>query len=179
LVTTLDASIITTTIPTILSRLHFASDYTWIGSVYTLASAAADSLWTKFSDIWGLKPIILIAVAIFANASAIAGASISMQMFIAARVLQATAKGGLKQVITIAICNLLSMQSRTLCVGLIAFIWAIARGAGPFVGGALTQNKMALVLLGQTSCLCGTLDTSTSLLGCAQKPRLAGGMAYW
>lgn len=43
------------------------------------------------------------------------------------------------QIITITVCNLLSMRSRTLYVGFIDFIWAIAGGAGPVVGGALTK----------------------------------------
>jgi hypothetical protein len=61
----LDTSIITTALPTISEHFHSSAGYTWIGSAYLLATAASAPSWGKFSDIWGRKPIMLIASGVF------------------------------------------------------------------------------------------------------------------
>ncbi|KAI7152469.1 hypothetical protein KC352_g28111, partial [Hortaea werneckii] len=99
-VAALDQTIIATSIPTISAQLHSAAGYFWIGGAYLLANAAAAPIWAKCSDIWGRKPALLSAVALFAIASIIAATSVSMTMLIAARALQGTAGGGLLQLVT-------------------------------------------------------------------------------
>ncbi|KAI7159220.1 putative MFS transporter [Hortaea werneckii] len=138
-VAALDQTIIATSIPTISAQLHSAAGYFWIGGAYLLANAAAAPIWAKCSDIWGRKPALLGAVALFAIASIIAATSVSMTMLIAARALQGTAGGGLLQLVTITISDLFSMRRRTLYLGLLEVMWAVAGGAGPLIGGAFTQ----------------------------------------
>ncbi|KAI7478807.1 putative MFS transporter [Hortaea werneckii] len=138
-VAALDQTIIATSIPTISAQLHSAAGYFWIGGAYLLANAAAAPIWAKCSDIWGRKPALLSAVALFAIASIIAATSVSMTMLIAARALQGTAGGGLLQLVTITISDLFSMRRRTLYLGLLEVMWAVAGGAGPLIGGAFTQ----------------------------------------
>ncbi|KAK3637858.1 hypothetical protein LTR56_013461 [Elasticomyces elasticus] len=135
----LDQTIMATSIPTISAQLHSASGYVWIGSAYLLANAAAGPIWAKFSDIWGRKPALLGAVALFAGASIMAALSVSMRMLIAARALQGTAGGGLLQLVFITISDLFSMRERVLYLGLTEVLWAIAGGAGPLIGGAFTE----------------------------------------
>ncbi|KAK3117332.1 hypothetical protein LTR53_001449 [Teratosphaeriaceae sp. CCFEE 6253] len=135
----LDQTIMATSIPTIAAQLHSASGYVWIGSAYLLANAAAGPIWAKCSDIWGRKPALLGAVALFAGASIMAALSVSMNMLIAARALQGTAGGGLLQLVFITISDLFSMRERVLYLGLTEVLWAITGGAGPLIGGAFTQ----------------------------------------
>ena len=104
-----------------------------------LAKAAAGPIWAKCSDIWGRKPALLGAVAIFAVASIIAALSSNMAMLIAARALQGAAGGGLMQLVSITISDLFSVRNRALYLGLLGFVWALAGSAGPLIGGAFTQ----------------------------------------
>ena len=67
----LDQTIIATAIPTITASLDSASGYTWIGGAYLIANAAAGPIWTKLSDIWGRKPLLLGSVAWFFGASVV------------------------------------------------------------------------------------------------------------
>ncbi|KAK3717206.1 hypothetical protein LTR37_005915 [Vermiconidia calcicola] len=135
----LDATILATSIPTITAQLHSAAGYFWIGAAYLLANAAAAPIWAKCSDIWGRKPALLAAVAVFAASSLIAALSVNMRMLIAARALQGTAGGGLVQLVNITISDLFSMRSRTLYLGLVEVVWALAGGLGPILGGAFTE----------------------------------------
>ncbi|KAE8150032.1 major facilitator superfamily domain-containing protein [Aspergillus avenaceus] len=135
----LDQTIIATSIPTISAALHSAAGYTWIGGAYLLAKAAAGPIWAKFSDIWGRKPALLVAVILFAVASVIAAMSNNMPMLIAARALQGAAGAGLMQLVSITISDLFSIRRRALFLGLMGLMWAVAGSAGPLIGGALTQ----------------------------------------
>ena len=104
-------TIITTAVPTITARFHSSeADYTWIGSAYLLAAAAATPTWGKFSDIWGRKPILLLANAIFFLGSLIAALSININMLLAGRVIQGTGGGGLIILGNICISDLFSMR---------------------------------------------------------------------
>jgi MFS family permease len=62
-----------------------------------------------------------------------------MQMLIAARALQGTAGGALMQLVSITISDLFSMRNRSVYIGFLGVMWALAGSAGPLIGGALTQ----------------------------------------
>ena len=72
--------------------------------------AATTPTWGKISDIFGRKPIILLANAIFFIGSLIAALSISMQMLLAGRVIQGIGGGGLLVLANICISDLFSMR---------------------------------------------------------------------
>ncbi|GLB18909.1 hypothetical protein AtubIFM61612_008806 [Aspergillus tubingensis] len=139
-ISALDQTIVATATPTISSDLHSASGYVWIGGAYLLANAASSNIWANLSDIWGRKPILLTAVALFFVASIICAKANGMPMLITGRGIQGIAGGGLIQLITITISDLFSVRLRSLFLGLIEFIWAIAGALGPIVGGAFTQS---------------------------------------
>ena len=137
----LDQTIIAISIPTVCADLHSAAGYTWIGGAYLLASAATGPIWAKYSDIWGRKPVLLVAVSLFAAASMVAALSINMPMLIAGRALQGVASGGIVQLVIITISDLFSVRKRSLYLGYVGFVWALAGSAGPLIGGALTEFK--------------------------------------
>ncbi|KAL8806392.1 MAG: hypothetical protein Q9200_005060 [Gallowayella weberi] len=135
----LDMTIVATAIPTISSQLNSASGYLWIGSAYLLANAAGAPLWAKLSDIWGRKPILLAAVTMFAGSSVVCAMAKSIKMLIIGRAFQGTAGGGLLQLVNIVISDIFSMRQRSLYLGFCEFVWALASGIGPVLGGILTQ----------------------------------------
>ncbi|KAJ5914855.1 Efflux pump dotC [Penicillium tannophilum] len=138
-VAALDQTIIATAIPTIAAKFDSAAGYTWIGGAYLLANAAGSCIWAKLSDIWGRKLILLIAVAWFLISSIICAAAVNMQMLIAGRALQGIAGGGLLQLNTIIISDLFSVRHRSLYLGLMEVMWALAGGIGPLLGGAFSE----------------------------------------
>ncbi|KAJ5773340.1 Major facilitator superfamily domain general substrate transporter [Penicillium paradoxum] len=135
----LDQTIMATAIPTIAAYFHSSSGYTWIGGAYLLSSAASACIWAKLSDIWGRKPILLLAVGWFFLSSIVCAAATSMEMLIAGRALQGVAGGGLLQLVTIIISDLFSVRHRSLYLGLMEVMWAFAGGVGPLLGGAFSQ----------------------------------------
>ncbi|RFU32146.1 hypothetical protein B7463_g4167, partial [Scytalidium lignicola] len=142
-ISALDQTIIAQSIPTISKDLHSASGYVWVSSAYLLANAATGPIWAKCSDIWGRKPILLTAIALFTAASIIAALSTNMPMLIAGRALQGAASGGLMQLVIIIISDLFSIRERSLYLGFCGFVWALAGSSGPLIGGTLTDVQQA------------------------------------
>lgn len=83
-----------------------------------------------------------------------------MSVLIAGRALQGVGGGALIQVTIITISDLFSMRLRTLFIGLMEFMWALAGGIGPIVGGVFSESVswrckwIVRWLLAQTKLIC-------------------------
>jgi len=81
-----------------------------VGAAYILADGASTPVWGKVSDIWGRKPVLLIAIAVFFIGSALSAMAVSMAMLIAGRAVQGLGGGGLVNLSNIVIADLFSMR---------------------------------------------------------------------
>lgn len=134
-VAALDATIVATAVPVMAHELGSATGYTWIGGAYLLANAAGAPIWAKLSDIWGRKPVMLAALALFFAASAVCASAREMTVLIAGRALQGVAGGGLILLVHVVISDLFSVRRRSLIMGVTEAVWATAGGLGPPLGG--------------------------------------------
>lgn len=75
-------------------------------------------IWGKLSDIWGRKPIILVANVVFFAGSLISAVSHSIKTLLAGRVVQGIGGGGLIILVNICISDLFSMRyvQTTACI---------------------------------------------------------------
>ncbi|GAB0131878.1 hypothetical protein EsDP_00000333 [Epichloe bromicola] len=136
----LDMTIITTAVPTISSHFDSSLGYIWIGSAYLLGNATFVPIWGKISDIFGRKPVLIGAVAIFGIGSLLCAISNSMGMLIAARAIQGVGGGGAIVLPNICVSDLFSMRKRGLYFGILGGIWAIASAVGPVLGGVFASK---------------------------------------
>lgn len=140
-VAALDITIVTTALPTIANQLSSnGSGYTWVGTSFTLAHTASTPSWGKISDIWGRKPILLGANAIFFAGSLVCALVEGMGPFIAGRAIQGVGAGGMATVVNICIGDLFSQRDRGMYYGLTSLVWALASGVGPVMGGVFTTR---------------------------------------
>ncbi|KAF7927113.1 hypothetical protein BELL_0500g00060 [Botrytis elliptica] len=136
----IDAVLITPALPTIVKDLGASdSGYSWIGSSYLLVLAASSPVWSKVSDIFGRKSILLIANFIFLVGSLIAALSHSVGMLIAARAVQGLGGGGIITLVEISVGDMFSQRQRGLFYGICGAVWAFATAIGPIIGGAFTE----------------------------------------
>lgn len=137
----LDITIIATALPTIASHFEASSaDYAWVGSSYLIAAAAATPLWGAFSNIWGRKPLLLLANVIFIAGSLVAALSRNIRMLIGGRIVQGIGGGGLLALVNICVSDLFSLRDRPKYYGIFGMVWAVAGGVGPIIGGAFTER---------------------------------------
>jgi MFS family permease len=108
----LDITIITTALPMIAEHLGTnATGFVWIGSSYLLAGAASEPIWAKTSDIFGRKPILMLANAVFLVGSTLCAVSTSLRGLIIGRIVQGLGSGGLLVLVNILIGDLWSPRS--------------------------------------------------------------------
>ena len=135
----INTDMLATATPTISSDFHSAAGYAWVSGAYALSSAAFAPLWTKLSDIWGRKPIILTVIVWFFAGTIICSRAVNMPMLIAGRALQGMSGAAFFQMVTIVISDLFSMRKRTLFFGLLSFVSVLAGALGPILGGIFTE----------------------------------------
>ncbi|PKY08035.1 hypothetical protein P168DRAFT_262108 [Aspergillus campestris IBT 28561] len=137
----LDMTIVSTALPTMAAHFHASeSGYSWMASSYLLANASCVPLWGKISDIWGRKPILLLANMLFLASSLICALAINLPMILAGRALQGIGGGGIIVLANISVSDLFSVRDRPMYYGLFGATWAIAGALGPIIGGAFTTS---------------------------------------
>src|SRR3954470_5474875 len=88
LLASLDQTIVSTALPTIVGDLGGTSHVSWVVTAYLLASTVTGPLYGKLGDLYGRKRILQTAIVIFLVGSALCGLSQSMVQLIAFRAIQ-------------------------------------------------------------------------------------------
>ncbi|KAH0828707.1 Mfs1.2 [Lanmaoa asiatica] len=135
----LEVSSVSTALPTIANTLH-ASQFTWVGSAYALASTAFLPTSGGLAQTFGRRPTILMTIGFFALGSGICGGAKSMNMLIAGRIIQGLGGGGIQSLTEIILADLVTLRERGAYVGLYGFTWCVATSMGPVVGGSLAAR---------------------------------------
>jgi MFS family permease len=107
----LDTVLITTALPTIAHDFHISdSGYAWVGSAYLLSNAAFVPFWGKISDVFGRKPVLLVANAIFIAGSILSAMAPNLTALIAGRAVQGLGGGGIVILVNICVSDLFDMR---------------------------------------------------------------------
>lgn len=155
LLAALDLTAVATILPTLTHDLNGQDKFTWVGSAYSLASAAILPLVGGLSDSFGRKPVLIASILIFALGSALAGAAKDMNMMIGARskkishvfaifllnisvAVQGIGGGAIATVAQIITADLVPMKERSLYQGYISLVYAFASGIGPIIVSVAT-----------------------------------------
>ncbi|MGI8609072.1 MAG: MDR family MFS transporter [Candidatus Dormibacteria bacterium] len=136
----LDQTIVGTALPRIVGELHGFDRYTWVTTVYLLASTAIVPVVGKVSEQLGRKRVFLFGITFFLFGSAISGAAQNMDQLIIFRGIQGFGAGILSGMAFAIIADLFAPAERAKYTGLVAGMFGIASIVGPLVGGYLTDN---------------------------------------
>jgi MFS family permease len=137
----LDASVVTTALPTIHATLHAsASTLGWTVSAYSLAFAALILTGTALGDLFGRRRVFLAGFALFTLASAACALAPSAAWLIAARAVQGAGGGIATPLSLVLITEAFPIQRRGAVVGAWGAITGVAVGFGPVIGGAIVQG---------------------------------------
>ncbi|MBI4263793.1 MAG: MFS transporter [Acidobacteria bacterium] len=136
----LEATVVSTAMPTVIATLGGLAHYSWVFSAYLLTSTASVPIWGRLSDLYGRRRMYLTGVALFLLGSMIAGASTSMAMLIAARALQGLGAGAIIPLSMTIIGELYAISERARTQAVFSGVWGVASVAGPLVGGYITDT---------------------------------------
>jgi EmrB/QacA subfamily drug resistance transporter len=131
----LDQTIVSTALPTIVGELGGLEHLSWVVTSYLLASTASTPLYGKLGDMYGRKPVFLVAILIFLVGSVLSGLSQTMTQLIAFRAVQGLGAGGLMVGAQAIIADVVPPRDRGRYMGLIGSVFAVSSVAGPLLGG--------------------------------------------
>jgi EmrB/QacA subfamily drug resistance transporter len=136
----LDQTIVGTALPQIITELNGANLYTWVVTIYLLASTVTVPIYGKLSDMYGRKPLLLIGVSLFLIGSALAGLSQNIEQLIIFRGIQGLGAGALFPIALATIGDLFSAKERGRYQGLFGAVFGLSSLIGPALGGWLTDT---------------------------------------
>jgi EmrB/QacA subfamily drug resistance transporter len=140
LLASLDQTIVSTALPTIVGELGGLEHISWVVTAYLLAITAVTPLYGKLGDLYGRKIVLQGALVIFLIGSALCGAAQSMSMLIAFRAIQGLGGGGLMVSAQAAIGDVVPPRERGKWVGLFGAVFGVSSVAGPLIGGFFTSH---------------------------------------
>jgi MFS family permease len=88
LIASLDQTIVSTALPTIVSDLGGLTQLSWVITGYLLASTVSTPLWGELGDLYGRKPLFQASIVLFLAGSALCGISQNMNELILFRTVQ-------------------------------------------------------------------------------------------
>ncbi|TSI18655.1 MDR family MFS transporter [Brevibacterium aurantiacum] len=137
---TLDQTIVSTAMPTIVGELDGVEHQAWLVTIYLLAMTIVMPLYGKFGDMWGRKVIFLVAIAIFVVGSFGSGMAQTFWELIAWRGFQGLGGGGLMILSQAIIADIIPASERGKYMGPLGGLFAISSVLGPVLGGFFTQH---------------------------------------
>jgi EmrB/QacA subfamily drug resistance transporter len=140
LLASLDQTIVSTALPTIVGELGGLEHLSWVVTAYLLAITAVTPLYGKLGDLYGRKVVLQGALVIFLAGSALCGLAQGMTELIAFRAIQGLGGGGLMVSAQAAIGDVVPPRERGRWTGLFGAVFGVSSIAGPLIGGFFTSH---------------------------------------
>ncbi|KAI8876845.1 MFS general substrate transporter [Backusella circina FSU 941] len=138
-VAALDNTIVSTALPKIGSDFNEMSIVAWVATAYMITFDAFQPLFSKFSDIFGRKIILIFSLAVFMFGSVLCGAAQSMIMLIVARAIAGIGGAGIFSMVFIIFSDLVPLEERGKYQGIVNSVFALSSVFGPLIGGSFTD----------------------------------------
>lgn len=135
----LEATVVSTAMPTVVSTLGGLAHYSWVFSAYLLTSTASVPIWGRLSDLYGRRRMYLTGIGIFIGGSILCGAATTIGQLIAARAIQGLGAGAIIPLSMTIVGELYALAERPRTQALFSGVWGVASIAGPLVGGYITD----------------------------------------
>ncbi|GAB4095496.1 MDR family MFS transporter [Brachybacterium horti] len=136
----LDQTIVSTAMPTIVGQLGGVEHQMWITTSYLLASTIVMPIYGKFGDVLGRRHLFLIAIALFTLASLGAALSSTFWAFVIFRGLQGLGGGGLMILSQAIIADVTPADQRGKYMGVLGAAFGVSAIAGPLLGGYFVDH---------------------------------------
>ncbi|UOQ89141.1 MFS transporter [Agromyces endophyticus] len=140
LLSSLDQTIFSTALPTIVGELDGVNHMLWVTTAYLVTATIMMPIYGKLGDLIGRKGLFIGALAIFVFGSVIGGLAPDMTWLIIARAVQGIGGGGLMILAQAIIADVVPVRERSKYMGFMGAVFGISSVAGPLLGGWFTEG---------------------------------------
>ncbi len=135
----MDQTIVSTALPAIAASLEAVERIAWVVVAYLIATAIAAPVYGRLGDAFGRRRLLLVSLGVSMTGSLLCALATSIEMLVAARVLQGLGGGGLISLSQALIGQTVPPRERARYQGYIAAVAVCASTVGPVIGGVLTE----------------------------------------
>jgi EmrB/QacA subfamily drug resistance transporter len=144
----LDQSVVSTAMRTIADDLDGLALQAWATTAYLITSTVSTPIYGKLGDIFGRRPLFLIAILIFIAGSLATGLAGSMLELAIFRAFQGLGAGGLFSLALTIVADIVPPRERARYQGMFLAVFGTSSVAGPVIGGAFAGVDEFLFLDG-------------------------------
>jgi EmrB/QacA subfamily drug resistance transporter len=140
LLASLDQTIVSTAMPTLVGKLGGVEHQAWITTAYLLATTIVMPIYGKFGDVLGRRRLFLLAIGLFTLASVGCAFANSFWVFVVFRAAQGLGGGGLMTLSQAIIADVVPASERGRYMGAIGAVFGLSAIAGPLLGGYFVDS---------------------------------------
>ena len=140
LLASLDQTIVSTALPTIVGDLGGLDHLSWVVTAYLLTATVSGPVYGKVGDLYGRKLVLQIAIVIFLIGSALCGLSQNLTELIVFRAVQGLGAGGLIVTTIAVVGDIIPPRERGKYQGFFGAVFGVSTVIGPLVGGLFVDN---------------------------------------
>ncbi|KAJ3576774.1 hypothetical protein NP233_g224 [Leucocoprinus birnbaumii] len=140
LISQLDQFVTATSLSSISADFDAGAISSWVPTAYLLTSTCVTPLYGRFSDIFGRKTMLLVALAVLVSGNISAGFADSIMEVIISRGVSGAGGGAIVTLAQIVMSDIVSLRERGKYQAISASVNLLGVGIGPVVGGAIAQN---------------------------------------
>ncbi len=129
-----EVTVISTAMPTIVSRLGGFNLFTWAFGIYLLGQAVTTPIYGRLADLYGRRAVYLGSTALFLAGSLLCGLAWNMPALIVFRAIQGVGAGGLVPLPIMIVSDVSPAADRPRLLSYFAGMWGIAAIVGPLLG---------------------------------------------
>lgn len=135
----MEATAVSTAMPTVIGDLGGVELYAWVFTVYMLTSTVTVPIYGKLSDLFGRKPVLLFGLTLFLIGSILSGLATSIMALIVFRALQGLGAGAIQTTGLTIVGDIFELKERGRVQGLFAAVWGFSGIVGPLLGGLIVK----------------------------------------
>jgi EmrB/QacA subfamily drug resistance transporter len=140
LLSSLDQTIVSTAMPTIVGQLGGVEHQVWLTTAYLLATTIVMPVYGKFGDVLGRRRLFLVAIALFTIASVGCAFAGDFTQLVAFRAMQGLGGGGLMILSQAIIADIVPASQRGKYLGPLGAVFGLSAVGGPLLGGFFVDH---------------------------------------
>ncbi|KAK4161241.1 major facilitator superfamily domain-containing protein [Cladorrhinum sp. PSN259] len=140
LLSTLETTIVSTSLVSMVNALDGFSQANWVVTSYLLTYTGFLIIYARLSDFFGTKLLLIIALSLFTLFSIACGVSNSMLQLIIFRSFQGLGASGIYSLVTVMTPLMVPPAKYPTYIAVISSVFAVSSVLGPLLGGAIADH---------------------------------------